>query len=66
MGLDQFTPDGPVDLTGQEGRVAGPKTGHEGAMEDLEAEMKLLNWHKLANESALKVIGCLLASVIIL
>jgi hypothetical protein len=24
-------------------------------MEELEAEMKLLNWHKLANEAALKV-----------
>jgi len=24
-------------------------------MEDLQAEMKLLNWHKLANEAALKV-----------
>lgn len=23
-------------------------------MEDLQAEMKLLNWHKLANEAALK------------
>lgn len=24
-------------------------------MEELQAEMKLLNWHKLANEAALKV-----------
>ena len=28
---------------------------YENAMEELKAEMKLLNWHKLANESALKV-----------
>lgn len=31
------------------------KSESASAMEDLQAEMKLLNWHKLANEAALKV-----------
>jgi len=30
------------------------KDSHKSALEDLEAEMKLLHWHKLANEAALK------------
>jgi hypothetical protein len=30
-------------------------SGHEASIEELQAEMKLLNWHKLANEAALKV-----------
>jgi hypothetical protein len=31
-----------------------PHSAHATAMEELQAEMKLLNWHKLANEAALK------------
>ncbi len=29
-------------------------SAHEKALQDLEAEMKLLHWHKLANETAIQ------------
>eukprot|EP00614_Pseudopedinella_elastica_P013666 CAMPEP_0172583976 /NCGR_PEP_ID=MMETSP1068-20121228/3548_1 /TAXON_ID=35684 /ORGANISM="Pseudopedinella elastica, Strain CCMP716" /LENGTH=245 /DNA_ID=CAMNT_0013377979 /DNA_START=6 /DNA_END=739 /DNA_ORIENTATION=- len=51
----QFMPEGPVDLTGGAKSVKNSgMSKNEAAMEELKAEMKLLNWHKLANESALK------------
>jgi hypothetical protein len=49
--LDQFTPMGPVDITGASGIK---NTDGGSAKEQLEAEIKLLDWHKLANEAALK------------
>lgn len=72
--FDQFTPVGPVDLTGgvvgpehdvaslqslgSKGRPSAAEGGNTSTVEELQAEMKLLNWHKLANEAALKVRSC--------
>ena len=69
--FDQFTPVGPVDLTGgvagpehdiaslqsmgSKGKPSAAEGGSTSTVEELQAEMKLLNWHKLANEAALKV-----------
>ena len=69
--FDQFTPVGPVDLTGgvegpehdiaslqsmgAQGKPSKGEGGSTSTVEELQAEMKLLNWHKLANEAALKV-----------
>ena len=71
--FDQFTPVGPVDLTGgvegpehdiaslqsmgAQGKPSKGEGGSTSTVEELQAEMKLLNWHKLANEAALKVGG---------
>ena len=72
--FDQYTPVGPVDLTGgvvgpehdvaslqslgSKGRPSAAEGGNTSTVEELQAEMKLLNWHKLANEAALKVRSC--------
>ena len=36
------------------GETGGPKKRNAGQIKELEQEMKLLHWHKLANEGALK------------
>ena len=42
------------DGMGGGGRMGQPKTRNERQIEELEQELKLLHWHKLANEAALK------------
>ena len=39
---------------GAAGKSGGPKRRNASQIEELEQEMKLLHWHKLANEAALK------------
>jgi hypothetical protein len=43
---------GQMNLSHESGKDA--RSSHHKALKDLEAEMKLLKWHKLANESALQ------------